>query len=90
MGVDLVKILAQSGEDVVVTSRSERKSDFSNVRYIQGNAHDVDFLKILLRDKYDAIVDFMVYHTEEFKLRRNLLLDATEQYLFLKKEINNN
>lgn len=83
MGIDLVRILAQNGEDVAVTSRSERKSDFSNVRYIQGNAHDVDFLKILLRDKYDAIVDFMVYHTEEFKLRRNVLLDATEQYLFL-------
>ena len=83
MGVDLVRILAQHSEDVTVTSRSERKSDLSNVRYIQGNAHDTDFLKMLLKDKYDAIVDFMVYQTEEFKQRCDLFLHATGQYLFL-------
>ncbi len=83
MGFNLVRILAQRGEDVLVTSRSERGSDFSNVRYVQGNARDADFLKALLNEKYDAIVDFMVYHTEEFKRRRDLLLDATGQYLFL-------
>ena len=83
MGVDLVKILGERGENVTVTSRSERKSEFSNVEYVKGNAHDNAFLKSLLTDKYDAIVDFMVYSTDEFKMRRDLLLSATNQYLFL-------
>ena len=83
MGVDLVKILAKRGESVTVTSRSERKSEFSNVKYIKGDAHDNAFLKSLLSENYDAIVDFMIYNTEEFKTRRDILLDATGQYLFL-------
>ena len=84
MGVDLVKILAWGGiNQLTVTSRSERKSEFENVKYIQGNAHDTAFLKTLLSEGFDAIVDFMVYNTEEFKARRDLLLDATHQYLFL-------
>ena len=83
MGVDLVKILGERGENVTVTSRSERKSEFNNVRYVKGDAHDNAFLESLLTEKYDAIVDFMVYNTEEFKFRRDLLLSATNQYLFL-------
>ena len=83
MGVDLVKILAECGENVTVTSRLERKSEFDNVRYVKGDAHDTVFLKSLLIGNYDAIVDFMIYSTEEFKLRRDLLLNSTKQYLFL-------
>ena len=83
MGVDLIKILGERDEDVTVTSRSERKSEFNNVKYVRGDAHDTAFLKSLLVDKYDAIVDFMVYNTEEFKSRRDILLNATNQYIFL-------
>lgn len=83
MGVDLVKILGEYGEEVTITSRSERKSEFNNVKYVKGDAHDVSFLKSLLTDKYDAIVDFMIYNTVEFKSKRDMLLDATNQYLFL-------
>ena len=83
MGVDLVKILGKRGEDVTVTSRSERRSEFGNVKYVKGDAHNIAFLKSLLTEKYDAIVDFMVYNTEEFKERRDLFLGSTDQYLFL-------
>ena len=83
MGVDLVKILGECGEEVTVTSRSERKSAFDNVKYVKGDAHDTVFLHTLLAEKYDAIVDFMIYNTEEFKVRCDLLLSATDQYLFL-------
>ena len=83
MGVDLVRILAERGESVTVTSRSERKSEFDNAKYVKGDAHDETFLKSLLSEKYDAIVDFMVYNTEEFRARRDMLLRATKQYLFL-------
>lgn len=83
MGVDLVKILGERGEDVTVTSRSERNSELENVKYVRGDAHDTAFLQSLLVEQYDAIVDFMAYSTEEFKARRDLLLDVTDQYLFL-------
>lgn len=83
MGVDLVKFLGERSENVTVTSRSERKSEYNNVEYVRGNAHDITFLESLLTKKYDSIVDFMVYNTEEFKARRDLLLSATSQYLFL-------
>ena len=83
MGIDLVKILGERGDDVTVTSRSERKSEFNNVKYVKGDAHDTPFLQSLLAEKYDAIVDFMVYNTKDFKARRDLLLNATNQYIFL-------
>ena len=83
MGVDLVKILGGRGENVTVTSRSERKSEFSNVEYVKGDAHDTAFLKSLLAKKYDVIVDFMSYETEEFRERYQLFLNVAGQYIFL-------
>lgn len=83
MGVDLVRIFAECGENVIVTSRSHRKSDFEYVTYVQGDAHDTIFLKALLNKSYDAIVDFMDYSTDEFEKRRDLLLRSTKQYIFL-------
>ena len=77
MGVDLVKILGKRCENVMVTSRSERKSEFDNIKFIKGDAHDTTFLQSLLNEKFDAIVDFMVYNTEEFRLRRDLFLNST-------------
>ena len=83
MGVDLVKILGERGDGVTVTSRSERKSEFNNVKYVKGNAHDTAFLESILNEDYDAIVDFMVYNTEKFRSSRDWLLSATNQYIFL-------
>lgn len=84
MGVELVKILVGGGiNQVVVTSRAERKSNENNMKYVRGNAHDPAFLQTLLHERYDAIIDFMVYSTEEFQKRRDPLLNATDQYVFL-------
>lgn len=84
MGVDLVRILAERGtNDLVVTSRAERKSNENHVKYVRGDAHDPVFLQILVGEHYDALVDFMVYTTWEFQQRRDLLLNATNQYIFL-------
>ena len=83
MGVHLVELLSQRGDAVFVTSRRERPSR-KNVTYVQGNAHDEGFLQTLLvRRRWDAIVDFMAYKTEEFRHRMPQLLAATAQYLFL-------
>ena len=83
MGVDLVRILAERGENVIVTSRAKRESAANNVKYLQGDAHDPAFLQSLLRDSYGAIVDFMVYTTEEFQYKVDLFLNSTKQYVFM-------
>ena len=87
MGTFLVKELAARGNEVFVTTRSARnktKSKECNISYIQGNAHDDGFLKtLMIGEHWDAVVDFMVYSTDEFKRRYLFLLDNTEHYIFL-------
>lgn len=82
MGFHLVQLLSNDSMDVYVTSRTAR-SPQKNVKYIHGNAHDIAFLKNLLKQRWDTIVDFMVYDTLSFKARVNILLKATHQYIFL-------
>jgi len=83
IGVHLVRQLVARGVNCVVTSRKERPSK-QNLAYAQGNAHDLTFMQQLLGTrKWDAIVDFMTYPTEEFRSRYQLLLRATRQYVYL-------
>jgi len=82
MGVHLVQHLSSIGVDTTVTSRRARCSE-KNVRYIGGNAHRLGFLQTIFHERWDAIVDFMVYTTAEFEERVGLLLKATSQYIFL-------
>lgn len=81
MGTHLVKILVECGEEVYVTSRRQQKSE-GNMHYLQGDAHDENFLAGLLSEHWDAIVDYMVYNTVEFQERAQQLLAVTEQYIF--------
>ncbi len=86
MGRYLVNYLSQIPDNqIYITTRQEKKSDKDNIHYVQGNAHDLDFLNTLLnRDlKWDAIIDFMIYSTEEFKNKRDIFLNGTKQYVFL-------
>lgn len=80
MGADLVRILHKKSQDVYVTSRSEHNDN--DIHYIVGDAQNDVFLKNVLEQKYDVIVDFMNYSTEKFKSRLNLLLESTNQYIF--------
>ena len=84
IGSHLVNTLAvEGGVNCFVISRKIRQNE-RRVNYVQGSAHDPDFVRHLLHDtKYDAIVDFMSYSTEEFKSRYWLYLDSTEQYIYL-------
>lgn len=84
MGKPLVEILSRSlpNSQIIVTSRSARESR-SNITYIMGDAHNNIFLKDILKDKWDVIVDFMVYNTQCFADRVDLLLCSTSQYIFL-------
>ena len=83
MGMHLVGYLGAGGHRVVVTSRRPRPGR-ENIEYVCGNAHERPFLDgLLARERWDAIVDFMVYGTEEFRTRHEALLSATGQYVFL-------
>jgi len=84
MGVYLQEYLQKDPDtEIYITSRSKRISS-EKIHYLQGNAHDFTFLeKILINIKPDAIVDFMVWNTESFKLASSILLKSTNHYLFL-------
>lgn len=83
MGVYVVPELIRKGFQVDITSRKHRPNPGVNVRYITGDAHDDAFLKALLAHEYDVIIDFMVYSTDEFKVRYKKLLQNTKHYIFL-------
>jgi nucleoside-diphosphate-sugar epimerase len=82
MGTHLVRKLVLNGVETTVTSRSKKNSE-ENLRYLNGNAKDLIFLQKVLDEHWDAIVDFMVYSTNEFRTRVELLLNSTKQYIFL-------
>lgn len=83
IGRHLVDILISKGNTVVVTSRKEHTTE-TNVKYIIGDAHNLEFIKsILKKNRYDTIVDFMSYKTEEFRNRYQLYLKSCNQYVFL-------
>lgn len=81
IGVSLKSILVNRGDEVYITSRGSHKDD-GNIHYLQGDAHDGNFMSGVLKSIYDAIVDFMLYRSGEFKEKAELLLSATEQYIF--------
>jgi nucleoside-diphosphate-sugar epimerase len=82
MGTHLAKVLAETGNDVYVTSRRQFKTQ-NKINYILGNAQEDLFLEGILKERWDAIVDFMVYSTDSFRNRLDILLQATEQYIYL-------
>lgn len=82
MGKHLVHLLAKEGFEVYVTSRKEISSE-ENIVYVKGNAHNLEFIQLLLGTHWDAVVDFMVYSTIEFKKRIDIILLATTQYIFI-------
>lgn len=82
MGVHVSELLAEAGHEVVVTSRRARVSDIPGVSYAKGNAKETGFLSGLLTNQWDAIIDFMVWSTDEFKARASGFLNSTSQYVF--------
>lgn len=81
IGKHVCRLLAEAGWQVTCTTRSDRTST-ADINYIKGNAKDQAFLNELLRERWDAIVDFMVWSTAEFRRCCHALLSATGQYVF--------
>lgn len=82
MGSHLGEILSSNKQNVVITTRANRKSS-EFIKYRQGDAKNIDFLNTLLEEKWDVIVDFMIYNETELKERIEKLLNSTSQYMFL-------
>lgn len=84
MGIYLAPELIRKGHEVHITTRAVHFSSSEHLRYITGDARDVGFVMRLMRNQhYDAVVDFMIYNTDEFKDRCAQLLESTEHYLFI-------
>ena len=89
MGRPLVKSLAEGGHIVSVVCR--RKVDEEDLRrlarsgggYYYGDAKDRKFMASVLNQHYDAIVDFCIYSSDEFRERMGTFLDTTDQYVCL-------
>ncbi len=83
MGVYLVPELAEMGYRVRVVSLDDAPFRHPLITCVKANALDDRFLEELLKEKFDAIVDFMLYSTEQFRNRHELLLRSTAHYVFL-------
>ncbi len=83
MGNYLVELLNEDHIDTTVTSRRTHKN-FGSIRYVVGNAKDDNFLKSITdNQKWNVIVDFMSYETNEFIRRVDILCSSTDQYFFM-------
>ncbi|MBI4979304.1 MAG: NAD-dependent epimerase/dehydratase family protein [Spirochaetes bacterium] len=83
MGVYLVPELAAMGYEVKVVSADDVVSNDPRVSYVKADAKNSESMRDLLKGKFDAIVDFMIYGTEEFKKKHEHLLQSTTHYIFL-------
>lgn len=83
MGVYLVPELAAMGYEVKVVSFDDVVSDNPLITYVKADAKDVAYMEELLKEKFDAVVDFMMYSTADFRAKHELLLKHTGQYIFL-------
>ncbi|WP_300572694.1 NAD-dependent epimerase/dehydratase family protein [Phenylobacterium sp.] len=81
IGGELITALAPHNHEIHVTTRRERPSTEA-VSYIRGDAQDVAFLREILRQDWDVIVDFMVYDTPTFHSRVDAFLGASGQYVY--------
>lgn len=83
MGRHLAPLLAGDGWDVTVTSRSSHETGVEGVHYVRGSARDKGFLGAVLANRWDVVIDFMVWRTREFREVLGLLLPSCSQYVFL-------
>lgn len=82
MGRHLKYLFLKRGADVFVTSRKPLENE-SGITNIQGDAKEESFIRRLFQQRWDVIIDFMIYSTTQFRDRVELLLSATGCYIYL-------
>lgn len=84
MGRYLVPELLEMGYAVDAVSIDDAVSNHSNLNYMKLNALDDAELAKILKNRYDAIVDFLIYKpATKFAARMDMLLSSTDHYIFL-------
>ena len=83
MGQYLVPYLADMGYSVTAVSLDDETPCRDSVACVKGNAKDREFLTGLLSQKFDGVVDFMIYGNRDFPDYYKLYLDNTDHYIFL-------
>lgn len=84
MGQYLVPRLADLGYEVTALSLDNVTSDRPNVRYLKKDAYDLDGMRQFLQaEKFEGIVDFMIYNTSQNPSFLPMMLDNTEHYIYL-------
>ena len=83
MGQYLVPLLAERGCQVDACALDALEFHHPNVHMVVGNAMEWEVLAELLKNRYDGIVDFLIYSTKENALRLPLLASQTGHYLYL-------
>ena len=82
IGGHLALKLCEQGANVFVTSRHHNLAN-GKIKFIKGNAKDLNFLYSIMDTYWDAIVDFMNYTENEFLARIDIFLKCTDNYCFL-------
>ncbi|MBE6599978.1 MAG: NAD-dependent epimerase/dehydratase family protein [Ruminococcaceae bacterium] len=84
MGRYLVPELIEMGYAVDAVSIDDAVSNHENLKYMKLNALDDAELAEILKNRYDAIVDFLIYKpATKFAARMDMLLSSTDHYIFL-------
>lgn len=84
LGVYLTEEALKAGYQTDVVCLENEHSDDPNLTFINHSGKDLAFMTELVKNEYDAIVDFMIYPIlEEYVPFGNLYLRSTKHYLFL-------
>lgn len=83
MGQYLVPLLSRAGFRVDGVSFDVKESNDPNVRFIRADIKDRAAYREMLANRYDAIVDFLIYPTADLMYYLPLALDSTEHYIYL-------
>lgn len=83
MGSYLTKKTVEAGYEVDGVTLEDKKSDKPNLRYIQAkDARDPAFVDEIVKNQYDAIVDFMIYNSISFRETFYKYLENCGQYIY--------
>ena len=85
MGAPLTQILGKNEENTVYVLARKKMyvPEMKNVQFIKGDAFDLNGMSDLVRrEKFDVIVDFMIYNVENYKGFIDTYMSSCKQYVF--------
>ena len=84
LGVYLTEELLKMGYLLDVVSLDNKISADKNLKFIQADAKNLDFVNNQVKNGYNLIVDFMIYFSpEEFSKYYKIYLNNCDHYIFL-------